>query len=124
MDVRIIASAVATLIACNSAPLGYQGGRAPGASAAWGGPTERPCQQRSGPGDVEVDGFTLCLQSNDVVAVDDPLYVACTKDALPGGESVFYAYNGTVARAYQVSALFGRELVHDDWGTGPILVDY
>jgi hypothetical protein len=117
---------VLALTACNTAPLDYRAlGQAPGGSAGWGWPSERACdRQPDEPDDVVVDGFTLCARDNDIVPVDDPIHEPCAKHALGAQELVFAVTDGVHARGYALDALIGRELVHEDWGTGPLLVDF
>lgn len=117
---------LAALTACNTAPLDYRAiGQAPGASAGWGWPSERACdRQPDMSDDVVVDGFTLCARTNDIVPVDDPVYGPCDAGALAKSADVFAVFDGIHARGYATASLQGRELVHDDWGTGPVLVDF
>ena len=111
------------LWACNTAPLDYRVGRAPGASAAWWGPTHSACDA-SGNAVAEYDGFELCeVEAGEaMVPVDDPILVPCS-DTL-ADVRVVSVFDGETARAYAVAPLLGRELLHDDWGDEPLLVDF
>lgn len=115
-------------MACNTAPLDYRDvGVAPEGKFPWAGPTDKACVWR-GETDEEIDGFFLCAQdeATGIVPVDDPLYDGCDDPALAGlgGEEFLTAFDGLEARAWRVADLEGRELVHDDWGDEPLLIDF
>lgn len=115
------------LVGCNGAPVDYTDvGSAPGAVGAWGGPSELACDaQPDAESDLVVGGFTLCGREHDIVPIDDPVLEPCDPDPVgdPDAE-VFYVFDGLQARAYVIEALKGRELVHDEWGELPIIVDW
>ena len=84
------------------------------------------------PGDPYVDGFYLCMRENDIVPVDDPVFVSCDRTAIgPDGaallpeDDVFAVFDGIHARGYPMSWLATpREAIHDWMGGTPILVDW
>lgn len=114
------------LTACNTAPVDYRDlGTAPGAEAPWGAPSEGVCADRvPRPEDEVIDGYTLCAENQllEIVPIDDPIYVPCEEAALIG--EVVYVFDGVRARGYSKSFLDDRELVHDEWGGVPVLVDH
>lgn len=112
------------LLACNTAPTDYRGGAAPGALSPWFEPSEEFCDQN----DLErilIDGYHWCgmLRSNEVIAVDDPIYTPCAAVSEANGTALT-VFDGVLARAYPLDLMVGRELVNDDWRGEPLLVDY
>lgn len=116
------------LLSCNRAPVDYRDvGIAPGAKYPWAGPTDRACERRDETDDP-IDGFYFCASDEavDIVPVDDPLYEPCDDPSLAAfADDVFLtAFDGVRAGAWRIDDLLGRELVHEDWGDEPLLVDY
>lgn len=115
---------LAGALACNSAPLDYREGKAPGAPVDWAGPTDDFCLMAPGES-MEVDGFLFCAEvpGRKKIPVDDPVLVPCAS-AVDDAIRVVSVFDGVTARAYAVEPLLGRELVNDDFGDEPLLVDY
>ncbi len=106
------------LVACNQAPESYL-------EPGWNTPSEAACDRREDrPDDVEVNGFTLCGRDGDIVPIDDPILVGCSQSVLAPDVPVFSVFDGVDARAYPIALLEGRELLHDEYGDGPLLVDW
>ena len=115
------------LLACNHAPSEWPDpGISPQGQAPWGYPTDLVCDERDDADAVEIDGFTFCgaKEALGKPAIDDPIYRPCSD--LPDDLSVrvLSVFDGVRARAWPIADLLGRELVNDDWGGVPILVDY
>jgi len=110
--------------ACNTAPLDYEDmGAADGADADWVGPTyDETCDED--PNAVMIDGHLYCNADNSIMPVDDPLMRDCDPEIMDDDVRVFYVFDGVDARAYPIQALKHRELVHDEYGDGPLLVDW
>ena len=127
---RILATML--LAACNHAPVEWDDyGRAGGAISEWGGPSEICSEELIALGDLYVDGYWLCLTRNELVPIDDPVFVPCDETAVdPDGsavldrEDVFYVYDGERARAYPIEWMKRREAIHDVMGRVPVLVDW
>lgn len=112
------------VVACNSAPLRYTSREpAPGSEVPWGVPTESGCDGPSAEDAVEIDGFTFC-PGRGIEPIDAPVHASCQEVDLPGDTDVFWATDGLTARAWPTEMLQGRELVHEDWPLGPVLVDW
>lgn len=104
--------------ACNHAPESQ-------VDPGWNVPTNDFCDgYPDSPTDVEIDGFTLCARKNPIIPIDDPILVSCSEARLPAETEVFSVFDGVDARAYAIPKLTGRELVHDEYGDGPLLVNW
>jgi hypothetical protein len=112
------------LVACNTAPTDYRVAKVPGAKAPYAGPTDDACVER-GVLDTEIDGFYFCGEDEGrtKIPVDDPIVVAC-RDVDPDDRQVVSVFDGVTARAYPTELLLGRELVNDQWGDEPLLIDF
>lgn len=116
-----------TLVACNHAPSEWpDASLSPDGKAPWGHPTETACDNMDDPEAFEVDGFTFCGRDDalDKTAVDDPIYGPCDTAPDDADGRVFAVFDGVRARGWSIPKLIDRELVNDDWGGEPILVDY
>ena len=115
------------VLGCNTAPLNYQSdafhseGKAP-----WDHPTETACAERDTGGEVELyDGFSWCGRNAKMRPVDDPVLVSCDEaPSFDAATEIFFVFDGVVARAYPIQLLHGRELLHDQYGDVPVLVDW
>ena len=119
---------VATLAACNSAPVGWPLDEvAPDGKAPWGHPSDDVCLALADPEAFEVDGYLFCAMEDGLskIPVDDPIYEPCDgpQTNLPNID-VVAAFDGVRARAWPLEKLQGRELVNDLWGDEPRLVDW
>ena len=122
--------ALVGLLACNRAPVDYRDlGQAPGRDGDWGGPSDAGCDSRRvrGPDDVIIDGYRLCSRDVMVRPVDDPVLRACddpaTADLAPD-EEVVWVYDGEIAKAYRLAAMYRREGIHDELRGIPVFVDF
>ena len=110
--------------ACNQAPVDYRTeDLAKGASFPWDRPTSGACDQLAGNFNEEtivVDGFELCARSAGqfITAIMEPQLEPCdaSLEGLDRNEDVFWAYDGTYARAYPIAQLEGHELVNEWFG--------
>jgi hypothetical protein len=110
---------------CNNAPTEYLSDEvAPGGSDPYDHPTDTTCKDTEG--SIMVDGFLYCPGAGKITSIDDPVLHGCseTTSKLKDADEVFYVYDGRVARAYPTKMLGGRELVHEDWNSVPVLVDW
>lgn len=123
---------VALLGACNQAPVDYRtDDLAKDAVAPWYRPTHLACEQisRNEGGDlVVVDGFEYCARDAGqfITPIMEPDLQPCASslEGLDRSEDVFWAYDGTYARAYPIEQLIGHELVNEWFGDTPVLVDW
>ena len=120
------------LAACNTAnPVWWEYGVPPGGSAEWGTPSETCDPLTIELGDPYIDGFYLCQRRNDILPMDDPIFVQCEGTAAePDGtallpqDEVFAVFDGIHARAYSFEWLQAREGIHDWMAGTPIFVDW
>lgn len=119
---------VATLAACNSAPVGWPlDDVAPDGKAPWGHPSDDVCLSLADPEAFEVDGYLFCAMEEGLskIPVDDPLYEPCGDTSATADDArVLAVFDGVRARAYPIPLLSGREIVNDWWGDEPLLVDW
>ena len=113
------------LVACNSAPLRYGTRKAaPGSEVPWGVPSNEACEARDDEDAVEIDGFLFCPGGERIYPIDAPIHAPCDEVELSDDTDVFWATDGLTARAWPTELMQGRELVHEDWPLGPVLVDW
>ena len=112
-----------TLLSCHTATPDYRK-QGSAALSEWGWPTDTFCERNAEPDDPVLDGFTLCLQDNDIVPIDDPIMLECGSTTLSSNEEVFWVFDGEIVKATVVEKMIDREILHLDWNSTPVMVDW
>jgi len=116
---------LAPAFGCNTAPVEYlTDEKAPGAHGPLDQPTNEACDQLGSPTDPWIDGFQLCRQENNIIPVDDPIMYVCADADIHPDEEMFWVFDGVRARAYPILIMEGRELLNENFGGTPLLVDW
>ena len=116
------------LASCNRAPLWPDDAWAPNGAAPWFAPSDEACdRQFPDEEEVVIDGYRYCGLEQalaGLVPIDDPVYSPCFSVPTDADQEVMYVTDGQRARAYLISAMIDRELLHTEWDGEDLVVAY